>query len=115
MPITNIDQQPFADSAKTKIARSIGATQPLFSEALITESILSELPAGYIIRPLITADFERGFIDCLAQLTDVGEMDRTRFIQTFTRMQLSGDYYVIVIEELETSKVVGCGTLLREL
>ncbi|ORX82573.1 hypothetical protein K493DRAFT_148668, partial [Basidiobolus meristosporus CBS 931.73] len=86
----------------------------LFSESLITSSILSQLPDGYVIRPLITADFDRGFIDCLAQLTDVGKVDRARFIQTFTRMQLSGDYYVIVIEEVETSQVVGCGTLLVE-
>ncbi|KAK9760798.1 Glucosamine-phosphate N-acetyltransferase-like protein [Basidiobolus ranarum] len=66
------------------------------------------------MRPLSISDYNNGFLECLAQLTSVGEISEGTFLSTFEAMQRAHTYYVIVIEDQTTERIVGCGTLLVE-
>lgn len=41
------------------------------------------LPENYVVRPLRLSDYHRGFLDCLAQLTKVGEITFEQFAGQF--------------------------------
>jgi hypothetical protein len=52
-----------------------------FSASLLSSEI--PVPDGYQMRPLAAADFEKGYLDCLAQLTTVGNVTRAQFTGEF--------------------------------
>ncbi|CAJ0764296.1 21514_t:CDS:2, partial [Entrophospora sp. SA101] len=64
--------------------------------------------------PLAKNDFEKGVIECLGQLSVIGNPSKEQFIEHFNQMKSSKGYYIIVIEN-EEEKIVGVGTLLVEL
>ncbi|KAK9496857.1 hypothetical protein O3M35_012916 [Rhynocoris fuscipes] len=67
------------------------------------------------LRPLRIDDYEAGYMQLLSQLTEVGDYDKDKFIETFKIMkQHKGMYYVTVIEDLSSGQVIGTGTLLIE-
>uniref|UniRef100_A0A069DQ84 Glucosamine 6-phosphate N-acetyltransferase n=1 Tax=Panstrongylus megistus TaxID=65343 RepID=A0A069DQ84_9HEMI len=67
------------------------------------------------IRPLRINDYEAGYMQLLSQLTEVGEYDKEKFIETFKLMkQHKGMYYIIVIEDVASGQVIGSGTLFIE-
>lgn len=66
------------------------------------------------IRPLEVADFGRGYLTLLSQLTKVGDVSKEAFQKQFEKMRSSGSYYVTVIEDCNTNKVVGTATLFTE-
>ncbi|CAH1764501.1 23475_t:CDS:2 [Entrophospora sp. SA101] len=76
----------------------------LFEQSLISSEIQNSLPINYKLRPLAKNDFEKGVIECLGQLSVIGNPSKEQFI----------GYYIIVIEN-EEEKIVGVGTLLVEL
>ncbi|KAF9134057.1 Glucosamine-phosphate N-acetyltransferase-like protein [Mortierella sp. 14UC] len=87
----------------------------LFSATLISSTIQSQLPEGYILRPLEITDYSKGFYDCLAGLTAVGKVSEQSFRETFEQMRrCEGVYHIVVIEELRERRIVATGTLIVE-
>lgn len=74
-----------------------------------------------IARPLKQSDYHQGYLELLAQLTEVGDISENEFDQRFNEMKQinslnSGDQYlIVVIEDKESSKIVACSTLFIEL
>ncbi|KAI1317599.1 Glucosamine-phosphate N-acetyltransferase-like protein [Mortierella claussenii] len=87
----------------------------LFPSSLISSSVQAQLPEGYLLRPLESTDYHKGYFDCLAGLTVVGNVSEQQFQQTFDSMlRCQNVYHVIVIEDLKASRVVATGTLIVE-
>uniref|UniRef100_A0A914BWD7 Glucosamine 6-phosphate N-acetyltransferase n=1 Tax=Acrobeloides nanus TaxID=290746 RepID=A0A914BWD7_9BILA len=66
------------------------------------------------MRPLSSNDYKNGYLALLEQLTTVGDIHEIQWKKTFDRMCNSGMYYVVVIEEINTHKIVGNSTLFLE-
>ncbi|KAL0220957.1 hypothetical protein RCL1_000811 [Eukaryota sp. TZLM3-RCL] len=64
------------------------------------------------LRKLQRDDYNRGFLQVLAELTSVGEVSELKFQITFDN--LPDDTYVYVIEDVQSGKVVAAATLLVE-
>ncbi|KAM9147654.1 glucosamine 6-phosphate N-acetyltransferase isoform 2-T3 [Pangshura tecta] len=69
---------------------------------------------GLVMRPLCTADLNRGFFKVLGQLTAAGVVSPEQFIKTFEHMKRSGDYYVTVVEDTNVGQIVATATLVIE-
>jgi len=70
---------------------------------------------GLLMRPLRIDDYEKGYLQLLAQLTVVGSLTQKDFENTFYAMKAARNtYYVVVVEDLNTSRIVGATTLLIE-
>ncbi|KAG0323934.1 Glucosamine-phosphate N-acetyltransferase-like protein [Podila horticola] len=90
-------------------------TQALFSPELISATVQSQLPEGYLMRPLEITDYNKGFYDCLAGLTVVGKVSESSFQETFAAMlRAETVYHIVVIEDLHESRIVATGTLIVE-
>ncbi|KAG0029505.1 Glucosamine-phosphate N-acetyltransferase-like protein [Podila clonocystis] len=90
-------------------------SQTLFSPELISATVQSQLPEGYLMRPLEITDYNKGFYDCLAGLTVVGKVSETSFQETFAAMlRAETVYHIVVIEDLHESRIVATGTLIVE-
>ncbi|KAK9764888.1 Glucosamine-phosphate N-acetyltransferase-like protein [Basidiobolus ranarum] len=108
MPIHSVNlETSIAPASKT-------SSKYLFSYDLLSPEIQATLPDGLLMRPLAKTDFNNGFFECLAQLTSVGEISEDTFLDTFEAMRQTQNYYVVVIEDSTTERIVGCGTLLVE-
>lgn len=67
------------------------------------------------MRPLEITDYHKGFYDCLAGLTVVGNVSEQSFQQTFeTMLRCQTVYHIVVIEDLQQSRIVATGTLIVE-
>ncbi|KIW75806.1 hypothetical protein Z517_10550 [Fonsecaea pedrosoi CBS 271.37] len=87
---------------------------PLFSQSLISEQVMSQLPEGYSIRPLRRSDYYGGFLPTLRVLTTVGEPTLAEFNARYDFISSRNDtYYILVICD-ETSTVVGTGAVIVE-
>ena len=62
----------------------------------------------YTIRRLLESDYNRGYLDLLDQLADVGEVTNADFVRQF--WQVKSDIFVIE----NKGKIVASGTLLYE-
>jgi glucosamine-phosphate N-acetyltransferase len=90
------------------------ASQPLFSEDLLSPEVSAALPQGYSIRSLRRTDYGTGFLDCLRVLTTVGEISEQQWLDQYDWFtKRDGSYYILVVED-EKNKVVGCGSLIVE-
>ncbi|XP_033104957.1 glucosamine 6-phosphate N-acetyltransferase-like [Anneissia japonica] len=68
-----------------------------------------------IMRPLCAADYHKGFIELLRQLTSVGDVTPEQFMDHFQQMKsCNGTYYITVIEDISISKIVAAATLVVE-
>jgi glucosamine-phosphate N-acetyltransferase len=89
--------------------------QPMFNKNLIDIGITNQVPNGFVLRPLEEGDYEKGYLDVLSQLTVVGNMSKGQFLERFHYQKRHNDtYFLIVVEDLQTKRIVGCGTLLLE-
>ncbi|KAI1108572.1 glucosamine 6-phosphate N-acetyltransferase [Nemania sp. NC0429] len=88
--------------------------QGLFSVDLVAPDVAAALPEGYIARSLRPGDYDTGFLDCLRVLTTVGEITKEAFNERYNWMLSQDTYYILVIEDTSTGKVVGTGNLLVE-
>jgi glucosamine-phosphate N-acetyltransferase len=87
----------------------------LFSESLVSSELQEDLPAGFLFRPLERDDFNKGHLDVLADLAWMGTITEADWLGRFDLMnKLSGTYYVLVIVDKSTNKIVGTGTLFVE-
>ncbi|XP_031458180.1 glucosamine 6-phosphate N-acetyltransferase isoform X2 [Phasianus colchicus] len=83
--------------------------------AMFSPSISPSEPGdGLVMRPLCTADVNRGFFKVLGQLTETGVVSPEQFIKTFEHMKKSGDYYVTVVEDTNLGQIVATATLVIE-
>ncbi|XP_039597217.1 glucosamine 6-phosphate N-acetyltransferase [Polypterus senegalus] len=100
---------------------------PLFDPALLhqldwKENIVSFSPEisptqpgeGLLLRPLCTADFNKGFFKVLSQLTKAGDVTPEQFIKKFEHMKKTGDYYVVVVEDVNIGTIIATATLIIE-
>ncbi|CAG02340.1 unnamed protein product, partial [Tetraodon nigroviridis] len=69
---------------------------------------------GFLLRPLCTADFNRGFFKVLSELTHTGDVTAEQFIKKFEHMKKTGDYYVVVVEDTNLAQIVATATLITE-
>jgi glucosamine-phosphate N-acetyltransferase len=68
------------------------------------------------LRDLELADFHKGYLNLLSQLTEVGDYDEAAFGDRFVEMGERGDTYkTIVIEDLDRNVVIAAATLVIEL
>ncbi|KAJ2800351.1 Glucosamine-phosphate N-acetyltransferase-like protein [Coemansia helicoidea] len=87
----------------------------LFDGSILGGSAQSAVPEGYVLRPLELGDYRKGFVDCLANLSVVGDITEDMFAERFGEMQRTGgSYYVVVIEDLAAQRIAASGTLLVE-
>jgi glucosamine-phosphate N-acetyltransferase len=90
----------------------------LFDPSLIPQSIKSDLPTGYIVRPLQKDDYTEGFLDVLRVLTTVGDITEEAWTTRYEWMEKRSDeYYLIVVLDQSREKgkrVVGTGCLVVE-
>ncbi|KAG0299686.1 Glucosamine-phosphate N-acetyltransferase-like protein [Dissophora globulifera] len=87
----------------------------LFSPSLISTVVQSQLPEGYLMRPLEVSDYHKGYYDCLAGLTVVGDVSEDEFARAFKAMaRCQNVYHVVVIEDLNQARIVATGTLIVE-
>jgi glucosamine-phosphate N-acetyltransferase len=57
---------------------------------------------GYNIRLLEAHDYSNGFIECLSELTVVGEISEIKFIEQYINMTAkSKDYHIYVITDMD--------------
>lgn len=71
---------------------------------------------GLKVRPLCKADYDRGFLQLLAQLTKVGDVSKEEFYKRFDLMKkCPGHYYVTVIEDITKGIIIASATLAVEL
>ncbi|KAG0231269.1 Glucosamine-phosphate N-acetyltransferase-like protein [Actinomortierella wolfii] len=90
-----------------KMGSNIAST--LFSPSLISPEVQSQLPEGYLMRPLEMTDYEK------AGLTVVGNVSAETFRSCFENMRRApGVYHTVVIEDLAQSRIVASGTLIVE-
>eukprot|EP00842_Homolaphlyctis_polyrhiza_P003986 jgi/Hompol1/4589/HPOL_003734-RA len=86
-----------------------------FSKELISQEIQDQLPEGFVIRPLELEDYDRGYLQVLAELTTVGEISKESFTERFEWLKShNSEYFCIVVHETATGRVVGSGNILIE-
>ncbi|CAI2354412.1 unnamed protein product [Caenorhabditis sp. 36 PRJEB53466] len=88
----------------------------VFDESLLVSHVPTDVPADLKVRPLAIDDFSKGYLELLAQLTSVGNLDKEAFEKQFEAMKKSvPNYHIVVIEDRATEKVVGSATLVIEM
>ncbi|KAJ2543596.1 Glucosamine-phosphate N-acetyltransferase-like protein [Coemansia sp. RSA 1933] len=90
------------------------SSNTLFDNSILGTSVRSQIPERHVLRALELTDFNKGYVDCLANLTITGAVTTQMFAESFEEMQRAGCYFVIVIENLETNTIVASGTLVVE-
>lgn len=83
---------------------------PIFDERLLPTNV--PIPDGFRLRALRNDDF--GYLELLKQLTSVGFINQLVFRKRFDAMKKANSYYIVVLEHVETSEIVGAATLLIE-
>ena len=67
------------------------------------------------IRRIKIGDFQKGHITLLSQLTEVGEIGHEEYQEFLNYIQKrNSTHYIIVIEDIDTKRIVGSGTLIIE-
>lgn len=90
-------------------------SEPLFSPSLLSPSVTSSLPGpSYTLRPLERSDYARGFLQCLADLTWVGDYTEAEFYERYDWLATRGKdwYYTVVIDD--GSRIVATATMVVE-
>ncbi|CAB3398536.1 unnamed protein product [Caenorhabditis bovis] len=89
----------------------------LFNDDLLKPHIPRQgLPQGFKVRPLNSNDFSNGYLELLSQLTTVGDVSREKFMERFESMMNTNpkSYYITVIEDEASGKVVASASLVLE-
>ncbi|KKK20513.1 hypothetical protein ARAM_001121 [Aspergillus rambellii] len=90
------------------------SSEQLFPPSLISSEVMASLPSGYTLRPLQRDDYTRGFLDCLSDLTWVGEYSEEDFYERYDWLATSGKdwYYSVVIDD--GKQIVATATMIVE-
>lgn len=70
--------------------------------------------SGYLLRGLEMGDYDRGFMDCLNELTEPRAITKEEFEARYRLLCKEGCYKTIVAYDPEEDRVVGTGTLFIE-
>jgi len=86
---------------------------------LFCASLLDRLPnqrheSGLLVRPLRSTDYDKGFLQLLGQLTEVGNISKEQYLRCFAKMKIAGGYFVVIVEDLDSGKVIGSASLVME-
>lgn len=88
---------------------------PLFPARLIDRSVSSEIPYGFVLRPLQRGDYDKGVLTCLSHLTVVGDISKERFMKQYDYFVAhSHEYFIVVVEDVAKRRIAGCGTMMLE-
>ncbi|CAK9861508.1 unnamed protein product [Sphagnum jensenii] len=72
-------------------------------------------PDTFVLRPLEAADYHKGYLQLLQQLTMVGEISEEAFAGRVDHLQkLGANHHVAVIEDVVRKKIVATGSILVE-
>ncbi|KAL4239179.1 N-acetyltransferase [Mactra antiquata] len=102
--------------------------EPLFDGSILTEVDFTLCSSTYNpaitptnpgenlkLRPLCKSDYEKGYMELLQQLTVVGDVTYEQFEDRFDKMSsCKNSYYIVVIEDTLTNRVIGSATLAVE-
>ncbi|KAH6563594.1 hypothetical protein BASA50_001631 [Batrachochytrium salamandrivorans] len=89
--------------------------QGLFSVDYISPEVQQSLKPGFVVRPLHSDDYEKGFLDTLGMLTTVGQMSKGQFMERYSYLKAHNyEYFTIVIEDTVKAKIIGAGTIFVE-
>ncbi|CAG9460873.1 unnamed protein product [Pedinophyceae sp. YPF-701] len=69
---------------------------------------------GLVVRDLEAGDFHKGFLDLLAQLTDVGQVTEETFKKRLKEINRRHGHHVYVIEDVETGRLVATAAVMTE-
>lgn len=83
----------------------------LFNENVLPTNM--KLPVDIRARALRSDDMN--YLKLLEQLTSVGYVTKNDFEQRFSTMKNSESYFIVVLEDVNSSKIVGAATLVVEL
>jgi glucosamine-phosphate N-acetyltransferase len=74
-----------------------------------------DLGDNLILRPLQRNDLEKGYMNLLSQLTEVGQVSQECFEKRFDEMRSAQNtYYICVVEDSQNNKVISTLTLVYE-
>ncbi|CAK9198463.1 unnamed protein product [Sphagnum troendelagicum] len=72
-------------------------------------------PDTFVLRPLEAADYHKGYLQLLQQLTMVGEISEEAFAGRVDHLQkLGANHHIAVIEDVVRKKIVATGSILVE-
>jgi len=85
-------------------------------DVYLTHRLSSTSPGeNLVMRPLCRNDFKKHYTNLLSQLTQVGDVSEDMFLRRFDLMKATQDmYYIVVIEDIATNKVIASGSLIVE-
>lgn len=69
--------------------------------------------SDYYIRELELKDYENGFLECLKELTVVGNISKDKFEKTFIDRKYKNVYTYVAVDK-KTDKVLGTGSVFYE-
>ncbi|XP_017890703.1 probable glucosamine 6-phosphate N-acetyltransferase [Ceratina calcarata] len=98
----------------TKVERSLEDTETELFNPNVLDRLSLTSPEGLVIRPLKSGDYDRGFLQLLTQLTQVGNISREQFLNRFHMMRSTNSYYVIVVEDVSLGSIVATSMLVVE-
>ncbi|GAN02875.1 acyl-CoA N-acyltransferase [Mucor ambiguus] len=87
----------------------------LFEDKYLSPEVQSNLHEGYKLYPLRANDFERGYLDVLSVLTEVGAHTVDTWNSQYQFMKKHNDtYFTITITDEKTNRIAATGTILIE-
>jgi glucosamine-phosphate N-acetyltransferase len=87
----------------------------LFEEKFLSKEVQSNLHEGYKLYPLREHDYERGYLDVLSVLTEVGAHTLESWNTQYQFMKKHNDtYFTITITDEKTNRIAAAGTILIE-
>jgi len=93
---------------------AIPVDEPLFDAGLLPDVIHNIKGTPYRIRPLQRSDYDRKFLDCLADLTWIGDYSEEDFDERYQWLATKGkDWYYCIVAD-NGSEVVATATLIVE-
>jgi glucosamine-phosphate N-acetyltransferase len=104
-------------TSSSQAPTSIDADGHIFDASLLPSKVIADLPAGYSMRPLTQADYERGFLEVLRASGKVGYVNSARWherCEWLRKKAVEREEYVLVIVEDKPNRVVGVGTWRAE-
>lgn len=92
----------------------MATAKSLFPSSLISSEVVAALPDGFTIRPLEKADYAKGFIECLRDLTWMANPTQEEFDERYHEIDSGGKgpYFYLVIEH--QGRIVGTGIVVAE-
>ncbi|XP_046992169.1 probable glucosamine 6-phosphate N-acetyltransferase isoform X1 [Schistocerca americana] len=102
--------------------------EPMYDPELLKKLDFSQSPTKFnppvtavnpgenlLVRPLCRADYEKGFVQLLGQLTSVGDITKEQFLRRYAEMKAcKNTYFITVIEDTITNRIIGAATLVIE-